>query len=74
MGLKGLAVVIRDSDIANTITNQLTQAYQHAGVDFAFLTNVDSAIAWLKERGIDLDDRQVNFFVQQHLFVRPHYE
>jgi hypothetical protein len=74
MGMRCLAVVIQDSDIANTIMSQLTQAYQHAGLDFAFLMDVDSAITWLKEREIEMDDQQVTDFFQQHLFVRPAHE
>jgi hypothetical protein len=38
MGMQCLAVVIQDSDIANTIISQLTQAYQQAGVDYAFFS------------------------------------
>jgi hypothetical protein len=34
------------TDWYNTIMNQLTQAYEHAGVDYAFLTYIDSAITW----------------------------
>jgi hypothetical protein len=70
MGMRCLAVVIQDSDIANTITNQLTQAYQQAGVDYAFLPNIDSAIVWLKEQKIELDQQQVTHFFQQNLFIR----
>lgn len=73
MGVRCLALVIQDSDIANTIMNQLTQAYQHAGLDYAFLADLDSAITFLKAREIDLDPQEVTHFFQQHLFVRPHH-
>jgi len=73
MGMQCLAVVIQDSDITNTIMNQLTRAYQHAGLDFAFLLDVDSAITWVKEREVEMDQQQVTHFFQQHLFVRPHH-
>jgi hypothetical protein len=73
MGVRCLAVVIQDSDITNTIMSQLTQAYQHAGVNFAFLKDLNSAIAWLKENEIALNNQEVTHFFKQHLFVRPHH-
>lgn len=73
MGMRCLAVVIQDSDITNTIMNQLTRAYQEAGLDYAFLANLDTAITFLKEREIDLDEQKVTHFFQQNMFVQPHY-
>jgi hypothetical protein len=73
MGMRCLAVVIQDSDITNTIMNQLTQAYLHAGLDYAFLANLNTAIAFLKEHEINLDEQQVTHFFQQHMFVRLHH-
>lgn len=69
LGLKGLAVVILNSDIAHTIESQLTQAYQPAGVDFEFLKDVDSAIDWLCSRGIELDKVQAEHFFKSNAFV-----
>jgi hypothetical protein len=71
--MRCLAVIIEDSDIANTIMSQLTQAYKHAGVDFAFFTDIESAITWLKEHEITLDHPDVSHFFQQNLFYKPHH-
>lgn len=70
MGLKGLAVVILDSDITNTIKNQLTPAYKAADVDFAFLNDINSATAWLSGIDVDLDEHQVKGFFQRHSFIK----
>lgn len=74
MGLTGLAVVIRDSDIANTIKSQLTDAYQSAEVDFIFLSDLNSAITWLSNIGVSIDKQQAIQFFQLHSFMRskPH--
>ncbi|WP_339722617.1 hypothetical protein [uncultured Paraglaciecola sp.] len=71
MGLKALAVVILDSDIANTIKNQLTPAYQEADLKFAFLPDINSAIAWLSEINLDLEQQQVQQFFEKHSFIYP---
>ena len=70
MGLTGLAVVIQDSDIANTIQSQLTKAYQAAEVDFAFLSDINSAITWLSNIDVSIDTQQANQFFQLHSFIR----
>jgi hypothetical protein len=72
-GMRCLAVIIEDSDIANTIMSQLTEAYKHAGVDFAFFTDIESAITWLKEHEITLDHQDMSHFFQQNLFYKPHH-
>jgi hypothetical protein len=73
MGMRCLAVVIQDSDITNTIMNQLTKAYEHAGINFAFLNDLNSAISWLKEHGIAMEHQEVTHFFQQNLFIRSHH-
>ena len=72
MGLKALAIVILDSDIAYTIESQLTPAYLAADVEFAFLPDIHSAITWLSGIGLSLDKQQVEQFFQLHSFIRPH--
>ena len=59
--------------IANTIISQLSQAYQYIDLEYAFLTDVDSAIVWLKVHHINLDDHEVTSCFQQDLFIRPHH-
>jgi hypothetical protein len=61
-------VVILDSGIANTIENQLTPAYQSADVEFAFLSDINSAMAWLSDIDESLDKLQVEFFSAAFLF------
>ncbi|MFT4810742.1 MAG: hypothetical protein ACJAWT_001265 [Glaciecola sp.] len=69
-GMRCLAVIIEDSDIANTIMSQLTLAYQYAGVDFAFLTDIGSAITWIEHHEIELDEQQVTDFFRDNRFVQ----
>jgi hypothetical protein len=71
MGLKGLAVVILDSDISNTIKNQLTPAYNAADVNFAFLSDINSAINWISGIDVDIDRQQVEHFFHRHSFILP---
>ena len=71
MGLKGLAVVIQDSQIANTIKSQLIQAYEPAEVEFAFLSDIDSAMNWLLDLDVILDKQQVDQFFLQQSFIAP---
>jgi hypothetical protein len=70
MGLKALAVVILESDIAYTIESQLTPAYEAADLEFAFLPDIPSAIAWLSNIDVSLDKQQVEQFFKLHSFVR----
>jgi hypothetical protein len=74
MGLKALAVVILDSDITNTIKRQLTPAYHAADLEFAFLSDIESAIVWLSDINVSLDKQQVIQFYQQHSFIRPNHQ
>ncbi|MGS2722057.1 hypothetical protein [Paraglaciecola aestuariivivens] len=69
-GMKRLAVVIQDSDIANTIQNQLTKAYLSVGIEFAFLDSIEQAMDWLVERDIQLDKQEVLTFFNKHKFKR----
>ena len=69
LGLKAMAVVIQDSDIANTIKNQLSHAYQSAGVEYEFLANIETAITWLNDRDVNLSKPQVIQFFQQYSFA-----
>lgn len=71
LGMTGLAVVIQNSQIENTIRQQLTQAYESAGIDFAFLPDITHAMNWLLEKGIKLDKLEALQFFQQHAFVSP---
>lgn len=72
LGMKALAVVIQDSDITNTIKNQLSQVYQPAEIEYEFLSDIDSAMTWLTKKSVSLDNQQVSQFFQQHSFFRPH--
>jgi hypothetical protein len=67
-GLTGLAVVIQNSDISNTIKQQLTQAYESAGIDFAFLATIDLAMDWLREKDIKMEQASVKQFYKQNTF------
>ncbi|MBU3002059.1 hypothetical protein [Paraglaciecola arctica] len=71
MGLKALAVVIRDSEIANTIKSQLVPAYEEADLKFAFLSDVNSACTWLSEVNVELDKQQVEQFFTKNAFIHP---
>lgn len=71
MGLKALAVVILDSEIANTIKSQLVPAYEEAGLQFAFLSDVNSACTWLSEVNVELDKQQVEQFFTKNAFSHP---
>lgn len=68
-GLKALAVVILDSDIAFTIESQLTPAYQNADIEFAFLPDINSAIDWLSGIDVRLDKQQAEQFFQLNSFI-----
>lgn len=70
LGMTALAVVIQNSEIANTIQNQLSKAYQSAELDFEFLPNIEQAMTWLEEKGIELDNQETLAFFQQHSFIR----
>ena len=72
LGVNGLAVVIKDSDIAFTIKSQLTKAYQAAGVEFEFFSEIESAITWLNDKGVNLDKAQVLQFFQQHSYTQQY--
>ncbi len=67
-GMKSLAIVIMDSDIANTIETQLSKAYQSVGLDFAFLASVEQGIEWIIEQKIPIDAKHSQAFFDQHLF------
>lgn len=70
IGMTALAVVIQDSEITNTIQNQLSAAYQSAEIDYVFLPSVEQAMAWLLEKGIIFDNQEVLTFFQQKLLMR----
>lgn len=69
LGLKALAVVIQDSDIANTIKTQLSQAYHSADIEYEFLPDIDAAMTWIMDRDLSLDKQQVIKFFKQHSFA-----
>ncbi|MBT0585406.1 hypothetical protein KIU71_03185 [Alteromonas sp. SM 2104] len=68
-GLLALAVVIRDSDVARTIKNQLTAAYEDVGVDYAFFDDIDSALPWLQHKDIRFESAAVCAFFDANTFV-----
>lgn len=73
-GLKALAVVILDSDIAHTIESQLKPAYQAAELEFAFLPDISSAIAWLSSTDVSLDKQQVEQFFELNSFISTNHQ
>lgn len=65
-GLTALAVVIRDSDIENTIIHQLSHAYQDANIEHKFFGTLEAAIDWLKDKGFALNQAQIFEFFETH--------
>lgn len=66
MGLQALAIVILDTDIMNTIKQQLTSAYQEVGIEHAFFTSIVEAIQWLEQQHIELDSQFITQFYNDH--------
>lgn len=76
LGMRALAVVIKDTDIINTIKSQLGDAYQSAGIEHKFFSEIDEAIDWLVACNIDLEPLQVHAFFKKHAFTPlfDHYQ
>lgn len=69
-GMTALAVVIKDSNIINTIKSQLTQAYDSVDIEHKFLSGVDEALDWLEQLSIQVDRMEVHAFFNQHSFAQ----
>ncbi|MEP4892113.1 MAG: hypothetical protein ABJV04_18985 [Aliiglaciecola sp.] len=63
-GIRSIAIVILNSDISNTIRQQLSSGYETVGVDYAFFDSVDAAIEWLESKEIDLDATEIKTFFE----------
>ena len=68
-GLKCLAIVILESDVANTIKQQLSEAYKKADIEHQFFFSIDPALQWLAQKQFDVDILQLNTFFKQCDFL-----
>ncbi|GGW93624.1 hypothetical protein [Alteromonas halophila] len=62
LGLSVLAIVIKDSDIENTIRHQLKSAYSAANIEHEFFNDIESAIQMMQSAGFSLDCDSINRF------------
>ncbi len=69
-GLSALAIVIQDSDIANTIKHQLTTAYDAAEIEHRYFDDVHEAREWLNAKGYDLSQETLDDFLRDFQFLR----
>lgn len=69
-GMTALAVVIKDSNITNTIKSQLTQAYESVDIEHKFLNGIDEALDWLEQLSIQVDRKAVHAFFNQYSFAQ----
>lgn len=54
-GLSALAIVIVESDIRSTIQQQLTVAYDKAGIEHQYFGDYYNACYWLNQQGFELE-------------------
>ncbi|MDO6711851.1 hypothetical protein Q4567_14045 [Aliiglaciecola sp. 2_MG-2023] len=66
LGITAVAVVILDSDISNTIKQQLSTGYQAAEVNYQFFSSLVDAIHWLENHGVDIDANAITQFFNQN--------
>ena len=67
-GLAKLAVVIKDSDVAMTIRQQLRFCYDAAEIEYAFFDDIDTALNAINQAGLRFDEREVRQFLSQNDF------
>ncbi|MDP5029603.1 hypothetical protein [Paraglaciecola sp.] len=68
-GLACLAIVILESDISNTIKQQLGAAYRQAEIEHQFFNSIESAIEWLAQQHFQLDRPALTTFLNQCHFL-----
>lgn len=68
MGMTALAVVIKNSNITNTIKGQLSQAYELADIEHQFFDCLDEALIWIKKLNIQFNNQAVHHFFEQHSY------
>lgn len=73
-GMACVAITIQDSEIVNTIKQQLTEAYRLTNIDYQFFTSVSQAKIWLKDRGFDFDSNELHEFLKTCSFVLDNYQ
>ncbi len=59
IGMTALAVVIKNSNITNTIKVQLSQAYELADIEHQFFDCLDEALIWIKKLNIQYNNQAV---------------
>ncbi|WJG10348.1 hypothetical protein [Aliiglaciecola sp. LCG003] len=68
-GLEALSIVIRKTDIRNTIKHQLSEAYSAANLLHEFFDEVEPARLWLMSKGFLLDQAELNKFIENCNFI-----
>ncbi|GAB2694453.1 hypothetical protein [Aliiglaciecola aliphaticivorans] len=66
-GITSIAVVILNSDVSNTIKQQLSSGYRAMDVNYAFFDSIDEAVEWLESQGIDLDPVEIKSFFENSI-------
>jgi len=66
LGLKALAVIIKETDIANTIKRQLNEAFEIVGLKYEFFDSVEASAKWLFSQGLDADLTEIRKILQSH--------
>lgn len=68
-GLACLAIVILDSEVKNTIKQQLSEAYLKADIEHQFFSSIEQAVSWLGQNDFALDRPLLNTFYEQCDFL-----
>lgn len=69
-GLMLLAIVIQQSEVKNTIKQQLGRAYSQVGIEHQFFDSIAQAVDYLAERAFLLEPADLRSFEQDCLFMQ----
>ena len=72
-GLVFTAISIQDSEIKNTIKQQLTSAYRLTNIDFEFFDSISDAQKCLQEKGFYIDNDELHSFLKACKFAPTDY-